>query len=402
MKLRETMRISLSALLANRSRTALTMLGLIIGVAAVILLVSIGNGVRTFVMSEFESLGSNLIIIQPGKSDRRSHFGPPVGLSNNRMTLEDIRAIERRAFNINAVTGVVIGNASISHLDAAHNAMVFGANEQFIKIINLDIQYGGYFGREEDDFGRRVAVLGRKVADSLFGDEYAVGRVIGVNEHRYRVVGILAQTGHKVGLDVDNLILVPTRSALRLFNTDRLFGIRAAARTRASVDDAVEEITDILKERNNGEDDFTIVTQGALMASIENILSMLTYVLGGIAAISMLVGGIGIMNIMFVTVTERIAEIGLRRAVGATRRNIVGQFLSEAVMLSVLGGCIGVGLATSIGIGVSAFFTRFDLTPPWWIIAPAFGISLLIGVVFGVLPAIRAARIEPLEALRHE
>jgi putative ABC transport system permease protein len=163
MRFFETVRISASALLANRSRTALTMLGLIIGVAAVIMLVSIGNGVRTFVMSEFESLGSNLIIIQPGKSDRRSHFGPPVGLSNNRMTLEDIRAIERRAFNINAVSGVVIGNATISHLDAAHNAMVFGANEQFLKIITLNIQYGGYFSREEDEFGRRVVVLGRKV-----------------------------------------------------------------------------------------------------------------------------------------------------------------------------------------------------------------------------------------------
>jgi putative ABC transport system permease protein len=402
MKLRETTRISLSALLANRSRTALTMLGLIIGVAAVIMLVSIGNGVRKFVMNEFESLGSNLIIIQPGKSDRRSHFGPPIALSNNRMTLEDIRAIERRAININAVSGVVIGNAVISHLDAAHNAMVFGANEQFLKIITLEIKYGGYFSREEDDFGRRVAVIGKKVADSLFGDDYAVGRVIGVNEHRYRVIGILGATGHKVGLDVDNLILVPTRAALRLFNTDRLFGIRATARTRSSVDDAVAEISDILKERNNGEDDFTVITQGALMASIENILSMLTYVLGGIAAISMLVGGIGIMNIMFVTVTERIAEIGLRRAVGATKRDIVGQFLLEAVMLSVLGGCVGVALASGVGWGVSSFFKRFDLTPPWWIIAPAFGTSLLIGVVFGVLPAIRAARIEPLEALRHE
>jgi putative ABC transport system permease protein len=378
------------------------MLGLIIGVAAVIMLVSIGNGVRKFVMNEFESLGSNLIIIQPGKSDRRSHFGPPIALSNNRMTLEDIRAIERRAININAVSGVVIGNAVISHLDAAHNAMVFGANEQFLKIITLEIKYGGYFSREEDDFGRRVAVIGKKVADSLFGDDYAVGRVIGVNEHRYRVIGILGATGHKVGLDVDNLILVPTRAALRLFNTDRLFGIRATARTRSSVDDAVAEISDILKERNNGEDDFTVITQGALMASIENILSMLTYVLGGIAAISMLVGGIGIMNIMFVTVTERIAEIGLRRAVGATKRDIVGQFLLEAVMLSVLGGCVGVALASGVGWGVSSFFKRFDLTPPWWIIAPAFGTSLLIGVVFGVLPAIRAARIEPLEALRHE
>jgi putative ABC transport system permease protein len=402
MRFFETVRISASALLATRSRTALTMLGLIIGVAAVIMLVSIGNGVRTFVMSEFESLGSNLIIIQPGKSDRRSHFGPPVGLSNNRMTLEDIRAIERRAFNINAVSGVVIGNATISHLDAAHNAMVFGANEQFLKIITLNIQYGGYFSREEDEFGRRVVVLGRKVANSLFGDEYAVGRVIGVNEHRYRVIGVLAPTGHKVGLDVDNLIFVPTRSALRLFNTDRLFGIRATARTRGSVDDAVAEISEILKERNNGEDDFTVVTQGALMSSIENILSMLTYVLGGIAAISMLVGGIGIMNIMFVTVTERISEIGLRRAVGATKRNIVSQFLLEAVMLSLLGGAIGVGFASGVGIGASAFFEKFDLTPPWWIVLPAFGLSILVGVVFGVLPAIRAARIEPLEALRHE
>jgi putative ABC transport system permease protein len=378
------------------------MLGLIIGVASVILLVSIGNGVRNFVTNEFESLGSNLIIIQPGKSDRRSHFGPPIGLSNNKMTLEDIRAIEKRVSTINAVSGIVIGNASISYLDAAHNAMVFGANEQFLKIITLNLQYGGYFSREEDDFGRRVAVLGQKVANSLFGEEYAVGRVIGINEHRYRVVGVLEKTGHKVGLDIDNLILIPTRSALRLFNTDRLFGIRAAARTRAGVNDAVEEISQILIERNNGEDDFTVVTQGALMSSIETILSMLTYVLGGIAGISMLVGGIGIMNIMFVTVTERISEIGLRRAVGATKRNIVSQFLLEAVMLSCLGGCIGVVIASGLGWGVSTLFTKFDLTPPWWIIAPAFGISLVIGVVFGVLPAIRAARIEPLEALRHE
>ena len=398
----DTLKISLQAIVNHRSRAFLTMLGLIIGVGSVTLLVALGNGVRTFVVREFESLGSNLIIIQPGKADGEQHFGPPMGLSEHRMTIEDVKALERRATSIDAVSGVVLGNASAEYEEYQRDVTVFGTNEQFLKILALKVGDGSYFTREEDDFGRRVVILGSKVIDKLFGADPALGKMVTINSHRFKIIGILAPTGHKVGLDIDTIAFIPTRSALRLFNNDRLFGIRARAKTRNSVSEATEEIRSILRERHDDKEDFSIMTQGALMESISTILTMLTYVIGSIAAISMLVAGIGIMNIMLVSVTERIAEIGIRRAVGATRTDIVVQFLVEAMVLSVSGGGLGAILASAVGAGVSWYYPRFNLVPPTWVVIPAFLISLAIGVIFGVLPSIRAARIEPLDALRHE
>lgn len=402
MQYKEILRLSMESLVAQKLRTALTVLGMVIGVGAVVLLVSLGQGAKNYVMEEFEGLGSNLIVIQPGKSDRKTHMGPPVGAAQRKMTIADVSAIERKALNVEAVSGLVLGTVSVRHEDSLSNITVFGTNDRFPDILSISISRGGYFTREEDEYKRRVVVLGRNVVEQLFGDEDPIGRTVKLNESEFRIVGVLAPMGDKLGLNFDELGFIPTEAALKLFNEDKLFGIRVKASSRGSIDDAAAEITEILKERRDGEEDFTVITQVSMMESLGTILNMLTYVLAAIAAISMVVGGIGIMNIMWVSVVERTQEIGIRRAVGARRRDILQQFLAEAVGLSVLSGGVGVGGATLLTHVLHLIFPSFDMRAPIWIVVPAFALALLVGVVFGVAPAWRASRIETLDALRFE
>ncbi len=402
MQSRETVRLSLESLLARKLRTALTVLGMVIGVGAVVLLVSVGQGAKNYVSKEFESLGANLIVVQPGKSDKKTHMGPPVGAAQRKMTSADVAAIEKKALNLEAVSGLILGTVSVRHAESISNITVFGTNEQFPSILTIVIGRGEYFSREEDEYGRRVVVLGSNVVEELFGDEDPIGRSVKLNESEYKIIGVLAPMGDKLGLNFDELGFIPTQAALKLFNEDKLFGIRAKASSRVGIDDAVAEITEILKERRDGEEDFTVITQVSMMESLNTILSMLTYVLGAIAAISMLVGGIGIMNIMWVSVVERTQEIGIRRAVGARRRDILWQFLAEAAGLALLSGGVGVGGSVVITYILHYVFPSFDMRAPLWIVVPAFCLALVVGVVFGVVPAWRASRVETLEALRFE
>lgn len=402
MQAKEVIKLSLESLRAQKVRTALTVLGMVIGVGAVVLLVSLGQGAKNYVLQEFEGLGTNLIVIQPGKSDRKTHFGPPVGAAQRKMTTADVTAIEKRAINLQAVSGLVLGTVSVRYGESVSNITVFGTNEQFPDILNVKIDRGEYFSREEDEYRRRVVVLGQVVVEELFGDEDPIGRSVKLNESEFRVVGVLGSMGSKVGLNFDELGFIPTEAALKLFNEDKLFGIRAKASSRVGIDDAVAEITEILKERRDGEEDFTVITQVSMMESMNTILNMLTYVLAAIAAISMVVGGIGIMNIMWVSVMERTQEIGIRRAVGARRRDILTQFLAEAVGLSLLSGGVGVGGATIVTYTLHFVFPSFDMRAPVWIVIPAFLLALVVGVLFGVAPAWRASRIETLDALRYE
>ncbi len=402
MQARAIVRMSWESLWAQKLRTLLTILGMVIGVGAVVLLVSLGEGAKRYVLKEFEGLGTNLIVVQPGKSDKKTHMGPPVGAAQRKMTVLDVSAIEREARNIEAVSGLVLGTVSARYDESLSNITIFGTNEQFPEILSIAIGQGGYFTREENDYRRRVIVIGRNIARELFGDENPLGKRIKLNESEFRIVGVLAPMGDKLGLSFDELAFIPTTAALKLFNEDKLFGIRAKASSRVSMDDAVEEIREILRARRDGEEDFTILTQLSMMESLNTILSMLTYVLAAIAAISLVVGGIGIMNITWVSVVERTQEIGIRRAVGATRRDILQQFLAEALGLSVLGGVLGVGGALCLTHILHAFFPLFDMRSPWWILLPAFAMSLLVGIVFGVGPAWRASKIETLDALRYE
>lgn len=402
MPYREVMRLALEAILAGKMRAGLTMLGMIIGVAAVVLLVSIGNGAKNYITREFEGLGTNLIMVQPGKTDAKSGFGPPVSNSKERMTLADVDALEKQSSSLEAVSGIVFGTAAVKFQDRTANINLIGCNEEFIKIFNMQIAVGEFLSREESDTGRRVAVLGNAVARKLFGNESAVGQFVKVNETEYRVIGVVQSSGETLGFNIDEIVFVPTRAGQRLFNEEKLFGIRAKAKARVSMDDAVDEIREIFMARNNGVDDVTIITQGSMIDTMNTILDMLTYVLAGIAFISLLVGGIGIMNIMLVSVTERTREIGIRRAVGARRVDILKQFLVESIVLSLVGGSIGMLFSILVTYGIYWAYPKFDMRAPIWILIPAFVISSAIGIIFGVWPARKAAHIETIEALRYE
>jgi putative ABC transport system permease protein len=393
---------SFEALVENKLRSMLTMLGMIIGVSAVILLVSVGTGAQRYITAEFESLGTNIIIIQPGKTDKKSSMGPPISSSKGKITLSDVDAIQRTSQLLSAVSGVMYGAGTVKNDVSASNINIMGSNDQLQKVFNINIIQGSYISKEDDDAGRRVVVIGWNVKENLFGKEPVLGKLVKVNESEHRVIGVIKPTGDKLGFNVDDMIFVPTKSALRIFNTDRLFGIRAAAKSRASLDDAVADLTEILKERHNGEEDFTIITQVTMMDSMNTILNMLTYALGAIAFISMLVGGIGIMNIMLVSVTERTREIGIRRAVGARQGDILKQFMIEAVVISVSGGLIGILISLVITYSLFLFFPNFDMRPPFWIIPPAFLLSFFTGLIFGVWPARKAATIQTIDALRYE
>lgn len=393
---------STEAIVENKLRSALTMLGMIIGVMAVILLVSVGTGAKRYITSEFESLGTNVILIQPGKTDKKNAMGPPVSSSKGKLTLADVEALEKNAQSLAAVSGVMFGAGVVKNEQATNNINILGSSDQFNRIFNMTIMEGNYFSKEDEESGRRVAVLGYAIKENLFGNQTALGKLVKVNESEHRVIGIIKPTGNKLGFNVDDMVFIPTKSALRLFNTDHLFGIRASAKSRNGMDDAVKEITDILKERHNNEEDFTIVTQLTMLESMNTILNMLTYALGAIAFISMLVGGIGIMNIMLVSVTERTREIGIRRAVGARRSDILKQFLIEAIVISISGGVLGIILSLVITYSLHFFLSGFDMRPPFWIIPPSFFLSFFTGIIFGVWPARKAAHIQTIDALRYE
>ena len=402
MPLFEVLYLAFESLRANKLRAGLTMLGMIIGVGAVVILVSIGNGAKNYITREFEGLGTNLIVVQPGKTDQHSSFGPPMGQSKERLTLNDVEALERTSISLQAVTGVMFGPASVKFEDRLANTQLLGSNQELLQILNIQVGLGQFFSAEDDLSGRRVIMLGYEVARTLFGDENPLGRSVKVNDSEHRVIGVARKTGQSLGFNMDEVVFIPNKSAMRIFNEDKLFGIRARAKSRVSVEDAVLEIKEILRARRNGQEDFTVITQASMLQTMNTILGMLTYVLGGIAMISMLVGGIGIMNIMLVSVTERTREIGIRRAVGARQADIQRQFLAEAVALALIGGSIGLLGSLSLTYLVYWAAPTFDMRAPVWILIPAFVVSSVTGILFGVWPARKAARIPTIDALRFE
>jgi putative ABC transport system permease protein len=393
---------SFDALSANKLRSLLTMLGMIIGVSAVILLVSVGTGAKRYITNEFESLGTNIILVQPGKTDKKSQMGPPVSSSKGKLTMEDVNTLLKRSRELSYVSGVMYGAGVAKNDEAASNMNILGCSDHFIHIFHMDLIEGNFISKDDEDSGRRVAVLGWSIKENLFGDNQALGKLIKINGSEHRVIGVIKPSGDKLGFNVDEIVFVPTKSGLRLFNTTNLFGIRASAKTRSQIESAVNELTEILSERRDGEVDFTVITQVTMMESMNTILNMLTLALFAIALISMVVGGIGIMNIMLVSVTERTREIGIRRAIGAKQRDILFQFVTEAIVLSVSGGLLGVLFAVAITYLLFFFFPNFDMRPPLWIYPPAFLLSLSTGLIFGVFPAKKASKIQTIEALRYE
>jgi len=394
MRLAEALRVALDALRANRLRSLLTMLGVIIGVAAVVVLVAIGSGAKQEVEAQVEGLGSNIIFVFPGSVE----FGSAPSIS--RLQLEDVDYLERVVGNPEAVTATVSSGESVSVGSTEVFSTISGTNENLPNVFTREVARGEYLTATDVDTRRRVAVLGSGVADDLFGDIEPLGRQVTVAGVRFRVIGVFEEAGSAFGVSRDDEVHIPITTAQQLFGVDRIDAMAVKAPTIDDVEPVRRDVLTALREKYPDEE-FSAVTQSQILGTLGEILGLLTLVLAAIAAISLLVGGVGVSNIMLVSVRERTREIGLRKALGARRRDITLQFLIEAVLLTTVGGVIGMAL----GIGVSLLANAVSPLPAliaWWSPVLAFSVSVAVGVFFGVMPARRAGKLEPVDALRTE
>jgi len=398
----EFFRLALASILENRLRSFLTMLGIIIGVVSVILLISMTTGFREYLVRQFMGIGTNLIIINPGKTETKG-LGQPGFEGVQKMTTGDTMALRRNAYALESVSSITVGTADVRYVDRERKVMVIGTDEAFVKVINIGVDSGAFFNADDVNASRRVCTIGYTVKNELFGSRNPLGEIIKIGGAGYRVIGIMEKKGTFIGTDdLDDVVYITVSASQRLFNTDKLFGLRAKARSAVMIEEAKEQIRIILTKRHNNKEDFTILTQESLLSSLNSILKALSVVLAGIAAISLLVGGIGIMNIMLVSVRERTREIGIRKAVGVRRADILFQFLFESMLISLIGGIIGILIAFIGGIIISQFLPQVPPIMEPWVIALATIFSGSVGIFFGVYPAYKAAQQDPIQALRYE
>jgi putative ABC transport system permease protein len=393
---REAFRVAMQALAANRLRSALTTLGVVIGVLSVVLLVAIGQGARQEITGAIEGLGSNLLFVLPGDGD----FG--AGPARSRFTLEDVERIDRELGGApDRTAGYVIGVETVQSEGLRVAATVFGITDDYLAVTGREVARGQRFTESDIVAGRRVALLGAATVDELFPGADPIGRNLTIGGIRFRVSGVLTRVGGTAfGPDRDRQVLVPISTGQRLFGTDRLDAIFVRADAAATVDRDRDVVERVLTQYLD-EDEFTVLSQDEIIGVVGDILQILTLVLAAIAGISLLVGGVGVSNIMLVSVSERTREIGLRKALGARTRDITRQFLLEATVLTGVGGLVGLALGIALAYLVASF-APIPAEVTWWSIALALGVSVAVGLVFGVLPARRAGQLDPVEALRHE
>ena len=409
----ESLRLATRGLAANKMRSLLTMLGIIIGVGAVIALLSIGQGAQNAITEQIQDIGSNLIFVVPGSlTQAGASFGAGTLAS---LSLKDAEAIANQANcpDCAAVAPQRSGVAQIIYRSANTSATVVGTTPEYAFVRKLPLAEGSFFNGQESARASRVAILGGAIAEDLFDLEVALGQTIRIDRVPFRVIGVLEEQGiGGGGANLDMQVFVPlTTARARLFGSlvakgggDAVSLINVSAVSEQRVDAAVEQITEVLRARHRiqyQEDDFTATSQQDILGVFNQVTSILTIFLTAIAAISLLVGGIGIMNIMLVSVTERTREIGIRKAVGAKRRDIMVQFLIEAMVLSILGGLIGIGFGAAAAALVSATGV-LDTGVSGQSVALAVGFSVSVGLFFGLYPATRAASLNPIDALRYE
>lgn len=387
-----------AALRGHRLRSTLSLLGVAIGVASVILLTSLGEGARLYVSGEFLALGSNLLIITPGRNETTG--GMPVILPTPReISLDDVDALRRRMRGARHVAPLSLGEATAKAGDLVRTVGVGGTTAEFMPLRKIRLRMGRYLPAGDDERGERVCVIGSRLQEELFPGRNPLGEGLRLGEERFRVIGVMSPRGTSLGTDLDEVVHVPVAQALRLFDQRGVSQVMVELRSHEEIEAGKKRAVALLKERHDGVEDVTVVTQDAVLTSFNRILALLTAALAGIAAISLSVAGIGIMNVMIVSVSERTREIGLMKAVGVTAPQVLAAFLVEAALLSSAGGLLGV----AVGVGgtrlVQALYPSFPMEPPGWAVPAAAAVSLSVGLVFGALPARRAARLDPVAAL---
>jgi putative ABC transport system permease protein len=395
----DTMHLALRALIAHRLRSFLTLLGIAVGIAAVILLTSIGEGVHRFVLAEFTQFGTNIIELQPGRTAASSG---PGGLQTTvrLLTVDDARALERVP-DVVAVTPVVWGNSELDANGRTRRTLVYGVGPAMQEAWQMKVRVGSFLPPEQAESARALIVLGPKVKQELFGAESASGQRVLVGGSQFRVVGVMEPKGQFLGIDLDDTAYVPVARALELYNREGLLRINLAYRDGASATRVAEAARKVMIARH-GREDFTLVTQEDMLRTLSKILDVLTAAVGALGAISLLVGGVGIATIMTIAVTERTNEIGLLKALGAPARTILGIFLGEAVAVAAIGGAAGLALGIGVAQLARLALPALPVHTPWSFALLAEIVAVLIGLAAGVLPARRAAQLNAVEALRAE
>lgn len=393
--------IALDSIGQNKVRSLLTMLGVIIGVMSVILLISLGEGAQAYIQREFAGMGSNVLLITPGKQET-SGLMPIIAGSFRKLTSENANELSRRSRGVRAVAPVVIGAGAVQYGERRRNTMVIASTKEFEEIRNLHAQLGRFIN--DRDKNNRVCVIGVKVREELFGTDNPLNKSVEINRTQHTVVGVLEPKGMMLGLNIDDLVVIPLKSGQAMFygGEDRLFQILAGARSPDDVKVATESVREVLKAAHDYVEDFTITDQTSILSTFNQIFVAMRVMLAGIAGISLLVGGIGIMNIMLVSVRERTREVGVRKAVGATRRDIGMQFAIESITLSSIGGSIGIALGFLGTFIIRSIYPPLPVYTSSWAVILAFFFSMAVGVFFGAYPAFKASGVDPVEALRYE
>jgi putative ABC transport system permease protein len=395
----DTLRFATRAATGYPLRTALMVLAMSIGVAAVVMLTALGDGARRYVVNEFSAIGTNLVIVLPGRSETGG-FNPANAITGTPrdLTVNDARAL-LRAPAVLRTAPLTIGTSEAAYGGKLKDVTVIGTTPDYVEIRHLAVAQGRFLPVEDTGQGSSVAVIGSKIREELFGVDPALGRMIRVGDRRYRIIGVMGQSGQGLGMNADEIVVLPVTAAQAMFNTNTLFRILVEAKGRDSVEAAKAETLEIIKTRHEGEEDVTVITQDAILATFDKILGVLTYGVGGIAAVSLAVAGILVMNVMLVAVTQRTGEIGLLKALGAPEADIRNAFLAEAALLSIAGAVIGFLLGQGGAFLLRAFFPTLPAYPPGWAIAAALITAVVTGLLFGVMPARRAALLDPVLAL---
>lgn len=396
---KDIIRLTSSAIISQKMRSFLTALGIAVGISAVVLLTSIGEGMHQYVMSEFSQFGTNIISIQPGKTT--THGGQVGALANVRpLTIDDGQALLRMP-KVQAVDAIVQGNGDVEYENRSRRTTIYGTGTSFPIVFKINIASGRFLPADDPRAPRSYVVLGSKVKEELFKDSNPLGARMRVGGNRYRVIGVMESKGQILGIDLDDAVYIPTARALEMFNRESVMEINLLYQEGANVADIVAGIAKTLTARHDA-DDVTITPQEEMLDVLSNVLGVLTFAVAALGSISLFVGAIGVLTIMTISVNERVAEIGVLRAVGATRSQVLLLFLGEAVALAALGGAaglvIGIGGAHLLGLLIPALPVETSL----FYVVLSEAIAILIGLLSGVVPAQRAANLDPVNALRAE
>jgi len=398
MRFRDNLIYAVRALTGFRLRSLLMLLAMAIGVGSVVVLTGLGDGARRYVTTQFSSLGSNLLIVLPGRAETTGSVPPLTGETTRDLTIADSLAL-LHSWAVKDVAPIAVGSAPVARQERSREVTILGTSPSFLRIRQLGMRSGRFLPPGDISRGMPVCVLGRTLASELFGSLDPIGSWVRIGESRFRVLGVLESMGISLGFNMDDIALIPVASAQSLFNTFSLFRIMVEARERDALERAKSDVLKIVKARHEGEEDITVITQDAVLATFDRIFLALTLTVGGIGAISLVVAGILVMNVMLIAVSQRTTEIGLLRAIGATRRGIVTLFLTEAAFLAMLGGLIGLGLGVLSNFGLQRIFPDFPISAPPWALVAAMLVAVGTGLVFGFLPARKASRLDPVVSL---